>query len=701
MHGSKLRLCYLPDSTKTIKMKINEPVTQQEIDYPESYVFVTKTDTKGIITYANDSFVEISGFSRNELLGVNHNVVRHPDMPEWAFADLWKTIKNGYPWSGIVKNRAKSGDHYWVKASVSPIKENGNIIGHISLRKKPTRQEISAAEKLYRTKNVSLKRGGVWFKNLSLQSKLQILTQPMLFILLVTANIGISDHLKTKMVDSVQQVAKNVGNEIIDGANMLMVTGQIGSTDNRTLLLKKISSSSNIVGIRLVRAEQVVKQFGEGLPEERVNTDLQRTAIANKQPYYGVEEINGKPVFRAVTPYIVSHNYHGTDCMNCHQVEDGSVNGASDVLIDMSDDFQDYRSIMVKLIAGQVILQLLLFFFMGWTIRRFISNPVHQVTRHLENLVNGNSNMSNHADISGRDEMGEILCSVQSTKVMMGSIIDHITAAAKHIDGRARHLSTAVAKVLEGSTAQSDAASSMAAAIQEMSVTIDQITDNTEEVKKVSEASKDLADKGNQAVAQIINGMAEINHSVQNVSNTIQELGNRSAQIQAIVNMINEIAAQTNLLALNAAIEAARAGEHGRGFAVVADEVRNLAEKTNLATKDIQEMVSGIHNTTSDAVAEMQSTISKMESGVEFTGKAGDAIAEINAGVLKVLNGVEGILSSLKEQTVASHEIAGNVERIAQMAERNSVAVDDVDSTAKNLEAYSEELHDSVKHFKI
>ncbi|MHB1100911.1 MAG: PAS domain-containing protein, partial [Burkholderiales bacterium] len=103
-------------------MKKNLPVTQQDIDYAESDVFVTKTDAKGIITYANDSFVKISGFSREELVGRNHNIVRHPDMPEWAFEDLWKTVKQDLPWRGIVKNRAKNGDHYWVRANVAPIK---------------------------------------------------------------------------------------------------------------------------------------------------------------------------------------------------------------------------------------------------------------------------------------------------------------------------------------------------------------------------------------------------------------------------------------------------------------------------------------------------------------------------------------------------------------------------------------------------
>jgi len=116
-------------------VKKNLPVTQREIDYPEDKVFVTRTDTKGIITYANDSFVEVSGFSREELLGINHNLVRHPDMPEWAFKSLWDTLKSGHPWIGIVKNRAANGDHYWVRATVSPVTNNGIVTEYISLRK--------------------------------------------------------------------------------------------------------------------------------------------------------------------------------------------------------------------------------------------------------------------------------------------------------------------------------------------------------------------------------------------------------------------------------------------------------------------------------------------------------------------------------------------------------------------------------------
>lgn len=131
-------------------MKTNLPVTQTEAAYPHGRYLVSKTDLKGIVTHANDAFVAISGYSRQELIGKSHNAVRHPDMPPEAFADLWHTVKSGLPWHGIVKNRCKNGDCYWVKAFVVPIRKNGQPVGYMSVRTEPTRDQVREAELLYR-----------------------------------------------------------------------------------------------------------------------------------------------------------------------------------------------------------------------------------------------------------------------------------------------------------------------------------------------------------------------------------------------------------------------------------------------------------------------------------------------------------------------------------------------------------------------
>jgi aerotaxis receptor len=131
-------------------MKNNQPVTQREFDYDDDVTLMSMTDTQSYVTYANSAFIEVSGFERDELIGKPHNLVRHPDMPKEAFADMWRTLKEGQSWSALVKNRRKNGDHYWVRANATPVHRNNQLVGYMSVRTKPSRHEIEAAEALYR-----------------------------------------------------------------------------------------------------------------------------------------------------------------------------------------------------------------------------------------------------------------------------------------------------------------------------------------------------------------------------------------------------------------------------------------------------------------------------------------------------------------------------------------------------------------------
>ena len=140
-------------------MRINMPVTQVERHLKDGEYIVSKTDLKGRITYVNRPFVEISGFSEEELLGKAHNIVRHPDMPAAAYADLWKTLQAGKPWRGLVKNRCKNGDFYWVEANANPVWEGDRVIGYMSLRTKPSRAQVEAAEQFYRQFREGTARG--------------------------------------------------------------------------------------------------------------------------------------------------------------------------------------------------------------------------------------------------------------------------------------------------------------------------------------------------------------------------------------------------------------------------------------------------------------------------------------------------------------------------------------------------------------
>jgi methyl-accepting chemotaxis protein len=285
----------------------------------------------------------------------------------------------------------------------------------------------------------------------------------------------------------------------------------------------------------------------------------------------------------------------------------------------------------------------------------------------------------------------------ESMQGLLGVVLD----TARKLGDAATQVSGSAAQVSQSSEKQSEAASGMAAAIEEMTVGIDQIAEHAHTAYDVSSESGKLSQEGGQIVQSTVAEMQKIADTVNQSARIIEELGRHSEGISAIVNVIKEIADQTNLLALNAAIEAARAGEQGRGFAVVADEVRKLAERTTSSTQEISGMIGAIQNGTAGAVASMQAGVERVAEGVTLSRRAGESISRIKEGANRVQADVSDISSALREQSVASNDIARNVERIAQMSEQNTAAVRGTAATARELERLATELQDEVRRFRV
>ncbi|MDX8378599.1 MAG: methyl-accepting chemotaxis protein [Gallionella sp.] len=690
-------------------MKNNQPVTNEEILFHDDDVFVTRTDLKGLITSVNESFCRISGFSEAELLGKNHNIIRHSDMPAWVFDDLWNTLKSGRPWRGVLKNRCKNGAYYWVRATVSPFLNGKEIIGFLSFRKKPTRQEVADAEAFYRAhpNNAPRKNAFIlnWFNHLKLKSKIAILVQPVMFVFLIFGTLNIYQQTSNSIINGAKENAKNIAMQVIDNANMMMVTGVITDKSARKLLMSKIIEGQHLVSLKLVRTDQVVKQFGPGLPEEHLIDPLIKSTIeaslkAGKVIAFSqIKTIDGKPMLRVITPYMVSHDFHGTDCMSCHVVKNHSINGASDLMIDLSAHYNRLYSMTRDLIIWQIVFQILIYLIINWAVSRFIVKRINVVCDHLNEIIDGD--FTREVDISGTDEIGLMLCATQSTKILIGSIIDEVKIKANEVDKNASFLSSAVESANTVSLSQAEASHTMAAGIEQLSVSIDSVSDNAMEVRDISTDSAQSAESGGATVSMVVDDMNDVCKDVLMASEAVKELGLRSSEINEIVKVIKGIADQTNLLALNAAIEAARAGDQGRGFAVVADEVRKLAEKTTSCTASVGVVVDSFSKGTMDAVNLIAVAVEKVAHGKTLASQAGEAITDISQGASKVLQGVSDMSLSIREQSIVSREIAVQIEKIAQKAEENSASITRVDESAKTLEKLSGSLRLLTDRFKI
>jgi len=363
------------------------------------------------------------------------------------------------------------------------------------------------------------------------------------------------------------------------------------------------------------------------------------------------------------------------------------------------DEFvRDVRSLQIQFAIAGLVVAAALVGAVFFATRRWVSSPLGEALALTRRVADGDLTVSVRA--TSRDEVGQLLTATNAICVQLRGMVGEVNEGIGSLADGVRKLASASQEVAHGSGEQSDAAAAMAAAVEEMTTSIDVVSSNAQEARTMAEKSGVVSGSGAAVIDSAIQGMGSIAATVRESSTVVARLGEQSREITSIVNVIREIADQTNLLALNAAIEAARAGEQGRGFAVVADEVRKLAERTTQSTQEIATMVDQIQNGANNAVDSMNVGVKQVEEGVDLANKAGASIAEIKHGAASVDVAVSGISDALREQTVAAQDIAGNVARIAQQAERNHTQAQQTSATAADLERIAERLRQSIAKFR-
>lgn len=334
-----------------------------------------------------------------------------------------------------------------------------------------------------------------------------------------------------------------------------------------------------------------------------------------------------------------------------------------------------------------------------WVIRSSVLFPLVQAQQFASQIAAGN--LTVRLTQTRGDEIGLVLSEFAAMQESLRRTVAGLKQNAEGVAGASQELSAASVEVANATSRQSDAASSMAAAVEELTVSISHVADSAREAHSITARTGELSESGNGVIQDTVGEMKRISQTVGEAATSIQAMGESSQRISGIVQVIKEVAEQTNLLALNAAIEAARAGEQGRGFAVVADEVRKLAERTAQATTEISGMIGAVQENAVAAVATMQEAVSRVETGVDLAQRACDSMADIRDGAKRVVASVNDISNALKEQSIASNDIAASVERIAQMSEGSSAATRDTANTARRLEDLAASMRGAVAAFQL
>ncbi len=538
------------------------------------------------------------------------------------------------------------------------------------------------------------------WNSLSIQAKLQILIQGFLIVVLAASQRWTMARFEQRMIEEAKIRAQISADGLLNGMNMLMVTGMISDPANRTLMVKKMGDSQGVAELRIIRAKQVSDQFGPGLPEEQAKDELDRAALSTEKPIFLKTTLEGgKPGLRAVIPFIESTNFRGTNCLMCHHVKVGSSNGAASILLDLSEDYDGLKRVDMGLWIGQLVLQILLFFVIGWFIRTIIK-PAKNLQAVMTRMQH-DSDLTKRVEVESNDEIGMAARAFNALADNFQEIVHQVHGYADEVSQSATQLAQASARIAEGSQQQSTAASSTSAGVDDISARIRQVAKDAAETEIIANTAQELSKAGQKVAVDAAQELTRVSVSVSDSAKLVSSLELRSAEIGKIVMVIKEIADQTNLLALNAAIEAARAGEQGRGFAVVADEVRKLAERTAHATTDVAVMIETFCKEIDQAVSIMDESSREVSAGVSLTNEAAQSLAKINEGAHNTLEKIRSMVGATREQSLASQEIALSVEKIAGFAMENSSSIRETSQALQHLERLASKLQESVSRFKV
>ena len=485
------------------------------------------------------------------------------------------------------------------------------------------------------------------------------------------------------------------------GLTALMITDKM---DKRHVLLDQIKQLAVIRDLRVVPSD-FAREGVESNSTPRTSVDLvpdalEAQVIKTGQAHVEALEDEKGPYLLAIRPTNNVKSYLGKNCVECHDAAENATLGVismkiSLTKIDQAVTLQCIESLLVALLVSLILLGIIWYF-----IRSAVTQPVEEMVVGLRAIISGEGDLTQRLNVRGKDEIGQASSAFNEMMTKFAGLVRQVSQNGEKISDAAAQLVSTADSVATSSSKQNDTATAAASAVEEMVASIASVAQSAEEVRKQSRESLRRSEEGANSLILLNEGVGMVEQTVQGVAGSVGRFVTSMEAITHITAQVKEIADQTNLLALNAAIEAARAGEQGRGFAVVADEVRKLAEKSGASANEINTITSTLAQQSvavSNSIDDAMQHIATSRNSVTLVQSV---LTSAEAAVLEVDKGLDSIAVATREQQQAGYQIAESIEKIANMAHGNSSAANQTVSAARSLEMLAEQQQATVGRFK-
>jgi methyl-accepting chemotaxis protein len=531
--------------------------------------------------------------------------------------------------------------------------------------------------------------------SLSISTKIDLALAILFLLVLVTSSINQYNSETALIEQIVQDQTNTLADSYFDNVNTLMLTGGMA---NKEIARKKVVSRDDVLDAYIVRGQGVISAYGAGTGPNKVKDELDRRGMKGEVIDQIVETANGR-ILSVVLPMKALKDYRGTNCLMCHVVPEGEVIGA--VRVDYSLKAMDDKVFkeILKSVGTNAVLFLIGLVIISFIMKKLVVRPLKKITDTIR-LVEHDSDLHHQIELESNDELGNLAKAINIMLQKFQHIIDKVAQTTNRLVSESQRLSNITDQSIQGCQRQQRETEQVATAMTEMEQTAANVAQNAVQAANSTQEADKQATEGSAVVNSAVTTINALADEVTEASEVIRKLEEDSEGIGRVVEVITNIAEQTNLLALNAAIEAARAGEQGRGFAVVADEVRTLATRTHESTQEIQSMIESLQQQARGAASVMNRSREKADSSVSEAARAGSVLNEIAVAVGTITEMNNQISVAASEQSAVSAEMSKNVVSINEVSDQTAANSQLISNASDVLTDLAENLQVLVNQFK-